>query len=67
MENILKKIITKKKEKIIDFKNNYSINNLLDNIKNINNFIDFKSEIKKRDAKIMFGIQEKIVNKIIKK
>ena len=51
MENVLKKIITKKKEKIIDFKNNYSINNLLDNIKNINNFIDFKSEIKKRDAK----------------
>ena len=38
MENVLKKIITKKKEKIIDFKNNYSINNLLDNIKNINNF-----------------------------
>jgi len=56
MENILKKIITKKKEKIINFKNNYSINNLLDNIKNMNNFIDFKSEIKKRDAKKKISI-----------
>ena len=56
MENVLKKIITKKKEKILDFKNNYSINNLLDNIKNINNFINFKSKIKKRDLEKKISI-----------
>ena len=54
MENILKKIIERKKEKIISFKKNYSINNILENIKNINNFIDFKSKIIKR------GIEKKI-------
>ena len=54
MENILKKIVERKKEKIIDFKKNYSINNILENIKNINNFIDFKSKIIKR------GIEKKI-------
>ena len=54
MENILKKIVERKKEKIISFKKNYSINNILENIKNINNFIDFKSKIIKR------GIEKKI-------
>jgi len=54
MENILKKIVERKKEKILDFKKNYSINNILENIKNINNFIDFKSKIIKR------GIEKKI-------
>ena len=54
MENILKKIVERKKEKIIGFKKNYSINNILENIKNINNFIDFKSKIIKR------GIEKKI-------
>ena len=54
MENILKKIVEKKKEKIISLKKNYSINNILENIKNINNFIDFKSKIIKR------GIEKKI-------
>ena len=54
MENILKKIVERKKEKIIDFKKNYSINNILENIKNINNFIDFKSKIIKR------GVEKKI-------
>ena len=54
MENILKKIVERKKEKIIDFKKNYSINNILENIKNINNFINFKSKIIKR------GIEKKI-------
>ncbi len=49
MENILKKIVEKKKEKIIGFKKNYSINNILENIKNINSFIDFKSKIIKRN------------------
>ena len=56
MKNVLKKIINKKKEKIINYKKKYSINNLLDNIKNINNFIDFKSEIKKRDVKKKISI-----------
>ena len=54
MENILKKIVERKKEKIISFKKNYSINNILENIKNISNFIDFKSKIIKR------GIEKKI-------
>jgi len=54
MENILKKIVERKKEKILGFKKNYSINNILENIKNINNFIDFKSKIIKR------GIEKKI-------
>ena len=56
MENILKKIINKKKEKIIGLKKKYSINNLLDNIKNINNFIDFKSKMKKRDIEKKISI-----------
>lgn len=56
MENVLKKIISKKKERIIDFKKNYSINKILDNIKNINNFIDFKSKIKKRDIEKKISI-----------
>ena len=51
MENILKKIISKKREKIKNFKKNYTTNKLLDNIKNINNFVDFKNELKKRDVK----------------
>ena len=54
MENILKRIVERKKEKIIGFKKDYSINNILENIKNINNFIDFKSKIIKR------GIEKKI-------
>ncbi len=56
MENILKKIINKKKEKIIDLKKNYSINKLLENIKDINNFIDFKNRIIKR------GVEKKNFN-----
>ena len=35
MENILNQIINKKKEKIIDYKKKCTMNNLLDNIKNI--------------------------------
>ena len=50
MENILKKIVEKKKEKIMSLKKNYSINNILENIKNISNFIDFKSKIIKRNS-----------------
>ena len=56
MENILKKIVERKKEKIISFKKNYSINNILENIKNINNFIDFKSKIIKRSIEKKISI-----------
>ena len=49
MENTLREIINKKKEKIINYKKNYSTNRLLEDIKSINNFINFKSKIKKRD------------------
>ena len=54
MENILNQIITKKKEKIIDHKKKYSMNNILDNIKNMNTFVDFISKIKKEVLKKKF-------------
>ncbi len=56
MENILNQIITKKKGKIIDYKKKYSMNNLLDNIKNINTFVDFISKIKKRSIEKKISI-----------
>jgi len=48
MENILDKILSKKKDRIIDAKKKYSINELFNNIKNINNFVDFKDKLRKR-------------------
>ena len=56
MENILNQIITKKKEKIIDYKKKYPMNNLLDNIKNINTFVDFISKIKERSIEKKISI-----------
>ena len=56
MENILREIINKKKEKIINYKKNYSTNRLLDDIKNVNNFINFKSKIKKRNLEKKISI-----------
>jgi len=56
MENILNQIITKKKEKIIDHKKKYSMNNLLENIKNINTFVDFISKIRKRSIEKKISI-----------
>ena len=50
MSDVLKKIIENKKEKIKEYKKNYTLNNLMDNIKNIDNFFNFKNEIKKRDS-----------------
>ena len=44
MENILKKIIDKKKERVIEYKNKFLINTLLNNIKDINFFSDFKKK-----------------------
>ena len=54
--NVLKKIIDKKKEKIVNLKKKYSINSLLDNISNINNFINFKDVMKKRTAEKKISI-----------
>ena len=48
MENILKKIIDKKKEKIIKYKKEININSILKNINNIKNFINFKNKLKER-------------------
>ena len=50
MENILKKIIYKKKNKNLEFKKKYSSNTLLNNIKSIKNFIDFKKRMNQRTA-----------------
>ena len=44
MTNILKDIINKKKERILNYKKNYSTNRLLDDIKNVNNYINFKNK-----------------------
>lgn len=49
MENVLQKIINKKKERIKICKNNYSESAILENIKTINNFVNFKNEIKKKN------------------
>ena len=50
MENILAKIINKKKERIKTCKQNYPENKNLENIKNIKNFTNFNKKIKKRTA-----------------
>ena len=56
MENILKKIIDKKKEKIKSYKKQYSEDKLFKDIKNINNFISFKDKIKKRNSEKKISI-----------
>ena len=56
MENVLKSIINKKKNKILNYKKKYTVGNLLDKIKNLNNFIDFKNEIKKRNSEKKISI-----------
>ena len=56
MENVLEKIIHKKKEKIHEYKKNYSINKILTTIKDIKNFINFKNEIKKRNQEKKISI-----------
>ena len=50
MESVLKKIINKKKERIKIYKKEHSENKIFDDIKNINNFIDFKDKIKRRNS-----------------
>tara|TARA_B100000029_G_scaffold482443_1_gene532470 strand:+ start:554 stop:1357 length:804 start_codon:yes stop_codon:yes gene_type:complete len=49
MENLLKKIINKKKERVSCYKKKIPISRLLVDIKNINNYVDFKNELKKRN------------------
>ena len=56
MENVLKKIINKKKERIKIFKKKYSENKLFEDIKNINSFINFKDKIKSRDLEQKISI-----------
>ena len=48
MENILKKIISKKKDNLLNYKKEFPINKLLNEIKQITNYSDFKDKIKKR-------------------
>ncbi len=49
MENILKQIIDKKRNKLINLKKKQPINSILNNIKNIDNFIDFSNKIRKNN------------------
>ena len=56
MENVLRKIIDKKKEKIKVSKNEYTENKLFEDIKNINNFIDFNNNIKRRNSEQKISI-----------
>ena len=51
MENILKKIIDKKKPKILSLKKTNPINTILNNIKGMKNFINFKESLVNRDKK----------------
>ena len=60
MENILEKIIDKKKEKIKIYKNEHAENNLFEDIKNIDNFIDFKDKIKRRNSEQKISIVAEI-------
>ena len=56
MENILQKIIDVKKNKIEFYKKKYNENQLLNDIKNINNFINFKDKIVNRTSEKKISI-----------
>ena len=56
MENILKKIINKKKERIKIYKKEYLESRILKDIKNLNNFVDFKDKIKTQNLKQKISI-----------
>ena len=56
MENVLKKIISRKKENLKNYKKIYSTTKLLNNVKNINNFVNFKKEIIKRNTEKRISI-----------
>jgi indole-3-glycerol phosphate synthase len=50
MTNILKKIIEKKVDRVKGYKKKYSTSEIFQNIKNNNNYINFKDKLKKRDT-----------------
>jgi len=56
MENVLKKIINKKKERNAIYKKERPENKLFEDIKNIKNFIDFKDKIKRRNSEHKISI-----------
>jgi len=56
MENVLKKIVEKKKEKLKIYKSKLLENKLFKDIKNMNNFIDFKNMIKKINSEQKISI-----------
>ena len=56
MINVLKKIIEKKRERVKILKEKYSNNEISNNIKNLNNFINFKDKIKKRSSENKISI-----------
>jgi len=56
MENILKKIIDKKKLSILDNKKKFPINYLLENIKNTDNFINFTNKLREANSKKKISI-----------
>ena len=56
MENVLKKIINKKKERIKIYKKEHPENKLFEDIKNIDNFVDFKDKIKKLNSEHKISI-----------
>jgi len=56
MENVLKKIVDRKKEKVKIYKKSYLENKLIEDIKNIKNFVNFKDKIKKRNAEKKISI-----------
>ena len=47
IENTLNKIIEKKRIRINELKNSVSLNDLMENIKNQKNFLNFKEKINK--------------------
>jgi len=56
MENILKKILIKKKERVSNYKINYPINDVLNSIKDIKNSINFRDLIKRREKEKKISI-----------
>ncbi len=54
MDNILEKIVNRKKESIKIYKKNFSENKLIQNIKNINSFVNFLDKLKSRNLKKKF-------------
>jgi indole-3-glycerol phosphate synthase len=63
MKNILRDIVSKKKEVIKNYKKKISENQLLHNIKNIKSYTDFTSKIQKRNAEKKISIIAEIKKK----